>query len=167
LFEVVAADVLGEFAAEPHDVAGGGDQLEAEDVAAGDAVLDGFAAAGVLGDVAADLAGFDAHGVAGEEEAVFGDQVGEVVGDHAGLYGDGHVVEVEVDEFVHAFEADEDAAEDGDGAAGEAAAGAAGGDGDAFAVGEADDGGDLFGGGGEDDASGAWAYSSMLVSSWA
>jgi hypothetical protein len=48
-------------------------------------------------------------------------------------------VEVEVDEAVHAFEADEDAAEYGDGAAAEAAAGAAGGDGDVVVVGELDE----------------------------
>jgi hypothetical protein len=72
LLEVVAGDVLGELAAEPDDLAGGGDELQAEDVAAGDAVLDGLAAAGVLRDVAADLAGLHAHGVAGEEQAVLG-----------------------------------------------------------------------------------------------
>jgi hypothetical protein len=126
------------------DVARGRDEFEAEDVAAGDAVLDGLAAAGVVGDVAADLAGLDAHRIAGEEEAVLLDEERQVVRDQAGLDRDREVREVEVDDVAHALERQDDAAEDGDGAAGEPGAGAARRDGDAFPVGQAHHRGDLL-----------------------
>ena len=74
--------------------------------------------------------------------------------DDAGLDDDAVVGEVDFEDAVHAREADDDAVFDGERAAAQAGAGAAGDEGDAFAMAEADDGLDLFGGGGEDDGEG-------------
>lgn len=77
--------------------------------------------------------------------------------DDAGLQDGDAVARVDLDDSVHLREGDDDAALDGDCAASEAGAGAAGDDGDAVGVGEDDSGGDLIGGGGEDDS--VWAVS--------
>jgi hypothetical protein len=82
--QVVAGGVRRQ-PAELHDVALRGDQLRAEDVVAGEAVLEAVRAAGVLGQVAADRADLLAAGVRGVVVALAGRRPGDVEVDHAGL----------------------------------------------------------------------------------
>ena len=163
--EVVAGNVLDELAAELDDLAGGRDDLQAGDVTAGDAVLDGLAAAGVLGDVAADVAGLQAHRIAGEEQALVGDGLVDLVGDDARLDDDHQVRRVDLEDAVHAVAQQDDAAHDRHGPAGEPAAGAARRDGNRLAVGQLHDRGDLLGRFRPNHASGMWAYSASATSS--
>ena len=120
--QVVAGDVLDALAAELDDLAGRRDDLQADDVAAGDAVLDRLAAARVLGDVAADEAGLEAHRVAGVEEAEVLDRVVDLVGDDARLDDRDQVGLVDLEDAVHPVDQEDDAAEDRDRPAGEARA---------------------------------------------
>ena len=66
----VVAGVAGRAAAGPDDAAVGQDDLQTENVIRGHAVLEAVRAAGILGDVAADGAGFLARRIGREEEAV-------------------------------------------------------------------------------------------------
>ncbi len=106
------------------------DELEAEDVVDGDAVLEGVRAAGVGDGVAGDGGGFLRAGVGGEVVGGFfnGTREGEV--DDAGLDVGEAVAEVDLEDLVHAGEGELDAGGDGDDAAGESGAGAAGEDGE-------------------------------------
>jgi hypothetical protein len=78
------------------------------------------------------------------------DADGNVEIDYAGLDGDAGVGEIDFEDAIHAGEADDDAIFDGERAAAEAGAGAAGYEGDVFAMAEAEEGLDFGGGIGEE-----------------
>ena len=125
LGEVVAAGGLHEPAAGGDDLARAEHGLEAEDVVAGNSVLDGPHAAGVGRDVAAEtgrlLAGED--GVDEAERGEGGVELGQ--GDPGLDHGDlvGHV---DLEDGRHALEGDDDAARHGNRRARQSGAGAAG-----------------------------------------
>ncbi len=140
--------------AEPDELAGGEDDLAAEHVRRGEAVLEAVRAAGVFGEVAADGADDLRRGIGRVEEACAADEVGDLrVGD-AGLDGDEGVFEVDGEHAVHAREADDDAAGCGKRASAEAGAGAACDEGDVVLCADADCGLDLCGCAREDDGAG-------------
>ena len=85
-------------------------------------------AAGVLGDVAADGAGFLAGWIGREEEPVAERLLGELEIDHARLDQRGAVFAVDLEDAVHPRQADDDPALLRDRPAGETGAGAAGDD---------------------------------------
>ncbi len=120
----------------------------------GEAVLEAVGSAGVFGDVAADGADGLGAGVGRVEEAVWGDGGGDVGVDDAGLDGDLLVGEVDVEDAVHAGEADDDGAGGGKRSAAESGAGSAGDEGDVVLRADADDGLDLLGAAREDDGGG-------------
>ncbi len=122
--EVVAGQVA-RGAAGPDDAAVRQHQLEAEDVVGRDAVGQAVRPAGVLGDVAADGAGALAGGVGGVVEAVLRDGLAQLQVDDAGLDQRGQVLDVDLEDALHARHGDEHAAHGRDGAAAEAGAGAA------------------------------------------
>ena len=143
--EVVAGDALGRAPPEPDDLAGAGDDLEAEHVVAGDAVLEAADAAGVGGDVAADRRPGGAGRVRRVPEAVLGAGRPQPVVDDARL-DDGEALDgVDLEDPVHGVERDDDAAGHRVRAAGEAGAGAAGDDRDAVRGAEPHGGGDVLG----------------------
>src|SRR5262249_49169635 len=148
--EVVAGVVLGRGAGEG-DPAVGQHQLGAEDVVDGDAVLQRVRPAGVGGDVAADGAGALAGRVGGEVVAVRLDVVGEPEVDHARLDDGVAVAVIDLQNASHARQGDQHAAADGQAAAREAGAGAAGQEGDVQLVAGAHHLHHLLGAGGEDD----------------
>ena len=151
LRQVVADDVLDRLAAGPDDGAVGEHGLEAEDIAARVAVLEGARAAGALGDVAADAALAEARRIGRIEQADAFDRVLQRPGDHARLDDDQQVARIDRQDAGEALERDDDAAPHGDGAAGVAGAGAARDERDAGLVAEPRDGGDFGGGAGDDD----------------
>ena len=142
--QVVASHVLDPLAAQVHDLAAGQHHLQAQHVAPGDAVLDGPAAAGVLGYVAADEAGLEAHGIASIKEAELAHRLVDLVGHDAGLDGDRHVLLVNLQDAVHALQGKQDAAEQRHRAAGQAGPGAAGRHRHPLPIGQAQDGGHLL-----------------------
>ena len=147
----VAPGVFEVTTAELEYLARGQDDLRAEDVAARVAVADDLAAARVRREVAADEARLRAHRIAGVKEAVLRGCAAEVVGDDARLdYGDA-VYRVDFEDFIHAFEREDDAASPRHGSAVEAAARAARRDWDALAARYLHYVGDLLGSGGLDD----------------
>ena len=83
--EQVVAGAVGRDPAERHDVALGGDEVGAEDVVGGEAVLQAVRAAGVLRDVAADRADLLARRVGRVVVAVGRRRLGDVEVDHARL----------------------------------------------------------------------------------
>ena len=108
--EVVPGDALGGLAADADQLAGAGDDLEGEDVVAGDAVLDAAHAAGVRRDVAADRRPRRARRVRRVPEAVLGAGGPQVVVDDAGL-DDGEALDgVDPQHGRHPLEADDDPA---------------------------------------------------------
>ena len=81
--------------------------------------------AGVLGDVAADRAGFLAGWIRREKEAVTERLLGELEIDHARLDQRGAVFAIDLEDAVHPRQADDDPAPLRDRATGETGAGAA------------------------------------------
>ena len=108
--------------AEPDEFAGGKDDLAAENVRGGEAVLEAVRAAGVFGDVAADGADDLRGGIGRVEEAVRLRRLGDLGVDDAGFDDDALVGDVDGEDAVHAGEADDDAAGGGQRAAAEAGA---------------------------------------------
>ena len=92
-----------------------------------------------------------------------GGGLAEVEVDDAGLDEGGAGVGVDLEDAAHAVHGEEDAALDGECAATEAGAGAAGGDGEAVPAGEAEGGDDVFGAGGEGDG---WGAPRSIVASY-
>ena len=153
--EIVAGSVES-FSAEVDERAVGENDFEAEDVRGGETVFEAVGAAGVFGDVAADAADGLRGGIGGVEIALREDAGGDVEIDDAGLDDDAGVGEIDFEDAVHAREADDDAVFDGERAAAEAGAGAAGDEGNFFAMAEADDGLDFGGGSKGEGRLGAW-----------
>ena len=157
--------------AEGDEFAVGGDEFEAEDVAAGHEVAQDVDAAGVGGRVAADGAGALAAGVGGEVEAFTAGQAVDGVGElripHAGVDAGDAVFQVDVADAVHAADADDDAghvaAREGDAPAGEARAAAAGDDRHVMFGEELDDRLDLLRRVAEGDGAGAGADEGQAV----
>ena len=145
--EVVAGHVLAELAAQADGLARGQDGLEPRHVARGDAVLHRLAAPRVLGHVAAHEAGLEAHGVARVPQAVLLQGLVDGVRDDARLGHDHEVLEVDLEDAVHALEGEDDAAQRGHAAAREAGAGPARRDRDAALAREGHDRLDLGGAG--------------------
>ncbi len=157
LRQVVADDVLDRLAAGPDDGAVGEHGLEAEDVAARVAVLEGARPAGAFGDVAADAALAQAGRIRRIEQADGFDRVLQRPGDDAGLDDDQQVARIDRQDAREALERDDDAAPHGDGAAGVAGAGAARDERHAGLIAEPRDGRDFGGGAGDDDEIGGLA----------
>ena len=123
---------------------GGRDQLEAADVVADGAVLDGPAAARVRRDQAAHHGALVAR-MGREVEAALLDGLGEIGQADAG-FGHGHlVVGVDLEDAGHPLERQDDAAADGDASAAEPGRPAARRDRDALGVGDPEHGRDLGG----------------------
>jgi hypothetical protein len=119
--QVVAGDVL-------HRAAAGADRrpvrqhdLEREDVVAGDAVLQAARAPGVLRDVPADRALLETRRIGRVEEPALLDLGLQPRVDHAGLDDRDAVDLVDLEDPVHPRDAEDDAARQRDGAAGEPA----------------------------------------------
>ena len=102
----VVAGQVARGAAEPDDLAVREHDLEAEDVVRRDAVGEAVGPAGVLGDVAADRAGALAGGVGRVVEAVLGDRLAEVQVDDAGLDQRRPVLDVDLEDALHARHGD-------------------------------------------------------------
>ena len=151
--EIVAGSVES-FSAEVDEGAVGQDNFEAEDVSGGEPVFEAVGAAGVFGYVAADAADGLRGGIRGVEITLRLDARGDVEIDNAGLDDDAGVGEIDFEDAVHAREADDDAVFYGERPAAKASAGAAGYEGDAFAMAEAEDRLDFGGGGREEDGLG-------------
>ena len=140
--QVVAGAALDELAAEGQDIAGRGDDLEAADVIAEDAVLDRPASAGVRGDHPADHGAFLAR-MGREIESGLLDRVLELAERHARL-DDGHQVDgVDLEDAVHPLDREDDRAGRRDDAAAQAGGAAARDDGQAKVVGQLEDRRDL------------------------
>lgn len=152
--EVEALTVFVAAAAGVDDGAIGEDDLEAEDVVAGDPVFEAARAAGVGGDIAAEGAFAETCWVRRVVPAEFADLVLELAGDDAGLDDGDPVGWADLEDAVHAFHGEDDAAVDGDAAADVADPAAADGDGDLVSGGEGHDGADVCGGFNEDDGVG-------------
>ena len=112
--------------AERDDIAGRRNDFQAVNLVARRAVFDGFIAAGVVGDVAADLAAFGAGRIACVQQIMFPRFSLQIAGQYAGLAGSVHIVGVKFQNLVHAFQFDDDAVIDGNSAAGDAGAGRTG-----------------------------------------
>ncbi len=111
--EVVAGDALGRLSAQPYQLAGAGDQFQAEHVIARHAVLDAADPAGVRGDVAADRRPRRAGRIRRVPEAVRGDRRPQVVVDDAGLDDGEPLGRVDAQDLVHPVEREHDTAVDG------------------------------------------------------
>ncbi len=128
-----------------------GDDFQAEQVVGGDPVAQAMGAARVHADVAADHAGELAGGVGGVERTPALHCRGDAdIGD-SGLHGGAAVGVVDVQDGIHAHQAEDDAVGQRQGSAGKRGAGASGDHADAFLVAVRHDGGDLLGGFQEDD----------------
>ena len=104
--EIVARQV-GCRAAGFDDAAVGQHHLQAQHVIGGDAVGQGVRAAGVFRDVAADGAGALAGRIGRVEVAVRFDGAGDIEIDHAGLHHRALVLQIDLQDPVHAREGDE------------------------------------------------------------
>ena len=108
--QVVTRNVLDDLTTDPNHIASWCYHLHAGNVAVGHAILDSLAAAGIFRDVPADLAGLEAHRIAGEEQAVVCDNSIDLVGHNTRLDFDHHVLQVNVEHLVHFFKSHQDAA---------------------------------------------------------
>ncbi len=151
--KIVTGRVEG-FSAEMDERAVGENDFEAEDMRGGEAVLEAMRAAGIFGDVAADAANGLRTRIGSVEIILRRDAGGDVQIDDAGLDDDVGVGEIDFEDAIHAREADDEAVFDGERAAAEAGAGAAGYEGNFFAMAEAEDGLDFSGGVGEKNGAG-------------
>ncbi len=133
------------------------DDVQAEDVFGGDAVLDAAQTAGGGADVAADRALFPAGGVGRVVQAVFGDGAGEDGVDDAGLDDGDPLDRVDLEDAVHLDEREDDAAVGGVGRPGQPGAGPLRNDGDAQRGGGPHDVLHLLDGAGQDDDGGGAA----------
>src|SRR5205823_6448555 len=124
-FQVVAGNILPDRPAERDDLTRWDHGLEPRDPVAGDAVLERVRAAGVAGDVAADLADLRCARVRREAEAVLARKPLDVAGRDARLDVDAPEQRIELPYAVQALEADHDTTHDRDRAAGEPCATAA------------------------------------------
>src|ERR1700730_5823355 len=94
--------------------------FEAEDVGRGESIFQAVGAAGVLGDVAANAADGLRRRVGRVEIFLWRDAAGDVEIDDAGFDDHAGVGEVDVEDVVHAGQADDHAVFDGQGAAAQA-----------------------------------------------
>ncbi len=129
--EVVARDVLDRAAAQPDGPAVGQDDLEREHVVRGHAVLHAAQPTGVRREVAPDRAELVGRGVGRVPEAVPARRLLDLGVHQPGLHHGVHALGVDVD-LPHPLEAEQDAAVDRAGPAGQAGAGTAGYDRDAM-----------------------------------
>ena len=110
----VLARLVEVLSGEGSGLAGGVEDVEAVEVAAGVAVFEGVGAGGVVGDHAADGGAVAAGGVGAYLFAVGGELAVELIEDDAGLDGDLVGVEVEVQQTVEvSAEVDDDAVAQG------------------------------------------------------
>ena len=138
-------------AAEANDFSVGKDELEGGDVIGSNSVGQSVRAAGILGDIAADGAGFPTGRVGGEVETIRLGGAGKFVIDDAGLHNGALVFHVECQDAIHAREDEHHPAGAGKRAAGKSRASAAAYDGDVVACSESDDARDLLAGIGKND----------------
>ena len=147
----VVAQRLARATAQPHDLAVGHDDLEAQNVIDRHAVLQRVRPTGVVGDVSPDGAGLLAGGIRRVVEALGTDRPRQVEIDQPGLDHRDLVVVVHLEHAIHPHQRQDDAALGGQTAAGETGAGAAGHERQSLAAGEADDRRHLLGRRGEHD----------------
>ena len=134
LDEVIARHVLDQLAAAADHLARGQHRLQAAHIVLCDAVLDRARPAGALGDVAPDRARVHAGGIGRVKKPLGLHGAVDVAGDHARLDSDHEVFLVDLEDTVHLFQRQHNAAVDGDGASAEAVSLAARGHGDALAL---------------------------------
>ena len=151
--EIVAGRVESR-TSEMDDLAGGQHDFESQHVIGGDAVGQRVRAAGIFGYVAADGAGFLAGRVRRKMQAEMFDGQAEIGVHDAGLDASALVRGIDLENFVHASEGDDDAAAAGERSAGKAGAGAASDKRHIVAVRNFYDFDDLRGGARKDDAIG-------------
>ena len=130
------------------------DEFERGDVVRRYAVSERVGAAGVFGDVAADSAGFLAGRIGCEVKAGLFDSASEIEIDHSRLHYRTLILEVQLEDTIHAGEGDHQAAAASQCAAREARASAAADDRNVVVRGELHDAGDFIRRGGEDDGIG-------------
>src|SRR6185312_8281039 len=118
MLEVVARDVLTERAAEPHEVAGRNDDFEPGHPLARDAVLERMRAAGVRGDVAADLRLLGGAWIGSEQQTALACDPSQLSGAKSRLDLDAPEERIERADAVETFEREDDSAVERDGAAG-------------------------------------------------
>jgi hypothetical protein len=123
--EQVQAGPVGLRPADRHLRAVGQDRVQPHDVVRREAVLEAVRTAGVLGDVAADRA-HDLAARVGRVEVRRRDGRADLGVRHTGFHHDAPVLEVDLEHALHAAQDDHDPLRDGQGAAAQAAAGAAG-----------------------------------------
>ena len=135
LFQVVAGRAFLEDTAAFDDIASRGDDFQAVDLVAGDAVADGAQAAGIGSQVAADEAAFGAGRVTGIHEADFLGGILQVYRADTGFDGHVHAFFIQFENLVETVHAENQAAADRDGPVGQAGAAAADGNGEVVFVG--------------------------------
>ena len=145
LLEVVSGVILAQDAEEVEDGAVGEHRLDAEDAAVEGSVAEEAEAAGVGGDVAADLTLALGAEVQGDGHAVGVERGLEVLEDHASLGDDGAGAGVDAEHAVHATRAEDHLVVHGDAAAHQAGVAALGDDRQAAVVAVAEDQGYLLG----------------------
>ena len=123
--QVVAGDILPEPAAGPDDLAGRQDDRQPQHVVAGDAVLEPTQAARAGGDVAADRGDGAAARIRRVEQAVGHRSVVERLRGDAGLGAGQHLLRRHLEDAVHPYGRQHDAAGQRHGAGAEVRAGAA------------------------------------------
>jgi hypothetical protein len=115
--QVVPRGVLDQTAIQLQNVPPARDDLQAGDPVARHPVADDLDAAGVGGDVAADLAGTARGEIDREHQATIGCVRLDLRGDNTGLDGDHPVDGLEIQDTVHPLARDDDFSGGGDGAA--------------------------------------------------
>ena len=140
--------------AEPNDSAVAQDNLESENIVAGDSVFEAAGAACIGGDISAQGGLFEAGGVGRVEEISAHGIRAKFGGDDARL-DNGHAIgRGYLENTVHFHEGDDKASTDGNAATHVTATRSAGGYGNAVAMGEGEYFRDLFGGTGKGDSGG-------------
>ena len=109
LFQAEAGRTLLEAGTGVEDVPCRRNDFQAVDLMARRAVFNGFIAAGIVGDVAADHAAVGTGRVPGIEEAVFGSFTLQVPSDDASLADGIHIVGIEFEDLIHPFQFDDHA----------------------------------------------------------
>ena len=143
IFQTVAGGILGNGSAEGLDLTVGKHHGQRPDIVPGNAVLHRPHTAGVGGDIAADGGALFA-GIRGIEEVILLGKGGKLHQKHTGLDGDGKVVGIQLQDFVHFGGLQQNAAVDGHRSAHQAGAAAPDGDGNDPLPGQLHNGGDLF-----------------------
>ena len=99
--EIVAGGVLDQALVQIKQLALAGDHFQAEDPVAGHAVADHLDAAGIGADIAANIAGAGGGKIHRIEQALLLGKFLQLLGNDAGLHGDGAIERAEIQHLVH------------------------------------------------------------------